>query len=670
MVAVQTGGCGWGDYDNDGDPDLLYAGSGAGGAEIRLYRNDGSGTFTDVTTTALTSATGVSRSNVAWGDFNNDGYLDFAVMGLTDAGSHLLDIYRNTGSGTFTVFQNLTPGVGLGALAWADINGSGYMSLLACGATAVNAPFNQTLLIFRNDGGTLFTSITAPAIGVKDADLAVADVDLDGDADFALMGRDTTDTRVLKIYRNNGSGSFSDNGQNHSGLDQGGLALGDVNNDGYPDLAIMGNNPRALRVHINNTSGGFETTASISLIGLDGGRVALCDYNADGKLDLAATGNYGADSIAKVYINVSNSYAETNANLTLTGAAVSSSSIAWADADSDGRPDIFVTGINGASALVGQLYLSSGVTANAAPSTPSSSFSSQLVGGVLTFQWGNGSDGESASGQLGYEIRIGTSSGGTQASSSVFGTPFTGSHYPSRISSTQPGRILQSFPLNKILYWSVRTIDQGFRVSSWSEEQAIYSGGSLTVSGGQGAHITKANVATIKSGIVKDPNGLAVSGVPVKFTITKPNGEVLTYQTTTGADGIATATVTADETTQAGIYLVSITGLNITLPSQSVSFVVAVQATAKITVAPNPFTPTKAPWNRAVFIASERSDVAAEIKIFEIGGALIRKIAVSAGDNAEWDGKDEAGNIVEGGIYLWQLSFGGKNLTGTVVVAR
>lgn len=671
FVAVQDGAMAWGDYDGDGRLDLLYTGLSGSGAVVELYRNDGGSgpTMTDVTSSALVGITGVYRSSVAWGDFNNDGKLDFAYCGVTDGGDRLLQVWRQTSSGTFELFANLT-GVEQGALAWADVTGSGYLSLLVCGATqASNA--GLTFDILRNNSGASFTSLSPGLTGayLRLADIVAADVDLDGDVDFAVMGLNGSSVRVMKVYKNNGVGAFTDTSQSFAGLDQGGLALADMNGDGYPDLAASGSTDsgRALRIHVNAV-GTIETSASITMAGLSGGKVAFGDVNGDGAMDLAVTGDGGSSKVSKVYVNASNSYSETGTMITLTGATVSSSSLAWADVDSDGDLDVFVIGLDSSS--IGSLYLND-AGSQSIPTVPTSGFTTTMVGGILTLQWGNGGDSQTSTPSLGYQVRVGTSSGGSQAATAVYGTPLLGSNYPSRISSGQPGRIFQSFPSNVIIYWSVRTIDGGFRVSGWSSEQAFYTGGALTVSGGQGAHVIKGKETILKSGVVKGPNGEAVSGVPVLFTVTKPDGEVLTpYSGTTDATGQATVTVPADETTQPGIYLVAIEGSNITIAKQSISFISAVENKPEITVAPNPFTPTKAPWNKAGFILRDRVAVSADLKIFEIGGAMIRKVSFGSGENAEWDGKDEAGNTVEGGIYLWQITFSGKNVTGTVVVAR
>jgi hypothetical protein len=118
-----AGGTGqWADYDNDGDLDLCLTYS-MGGANT-LHRNDGGLTFTDVSEAAgVTNAIGAWAA--AWGDFDNDGFLDLMVPGYTTPGGVL---YRNNGDTTFTSIDVGSPVNGIG-VAWADYDNDGFLDL-------------------------------------------------------------------------------------------------------------------------------------------------------------------------------------------------------------------------------------------------------------------------------------------------------------------------------------------------------------------------------------------------------------------------------------------------------------------------------------------------------------------------------------------------------------
>ena len=126
----------WGDYDNDGDLDLYISrGTQNGAVRQTFYRNNGDGTFTEVSDQAGLGAT-INARSAAWGDFNNDGYLD---LYLVDSGSDPVGkgpnyLYRNNGNGTFT---DVASSVGVDDLvasrgrgvAWGDYDNDGFLDL-------------------------------------------------------------------------------------------------------------------------------------------------------------------------------------------------------------------------------------------------------------------------------------------------------------------------------------------------------------------------------------------------------------------------------------------------------------------------------------------------------------------------------------------------------------
>jgi len=100
LTGVYVSSVAWGDYDNDGDLDILLTGADSGWNPIsQVYRNDG-GAFTDISA----GLTGVRYSSVAWGDYDNDGDLDILLTGWDSGGSRISKVCRNNrGSNTFTV---------------------------------------------------------------------------------------------------------------------------------------------------------------------------------------------------------------------------------------------------------------------------------------------------------------------------------------------------------------------------------------------------------------------------------------------------------------------------------------------------------------------------------------------------------------------------------------
>jgi enediyne biosynthesis protein E4 len=139
----------WGDYDNDGLPDLFIT-DGAGQSN-RLYHNNGNGVFTNVTTgPMLTPLPGSSPQGCAWGDYDNDGYLDLFVSNPEGQNG----LFHNNGDGTFSEIDTESPvnGPACMSVAWVDYDNDGSLDLFL-----TRALFDGTLisnLLYHNNGST------------------------------------------------------------------------------------------------------------------------------------------------------------------------------------------------------------------------------------------------------------------------------------------------------------------------------------------------------------------------------------------------------------------------------------------------------------------------------------------------------------------------------------
>lgn len=212
----------WGDFDNDGFPDLYV--SNFGGLN-RLYRNNGDGTFEDVAFDLGVEAPTRSFPTWFW-DFDNDGYLDLFVsgyewdvrdvaadhLGLPAIRTEFDRIYRRTGSGRF---EEIAGSLGLTRITqpmganFGDIDNDGYLDFyLGTGYPAYEGLMPN--LLFRNEGGRRFVDITTPA-GVghlqKGHGVAFLDMDHDGDQDLfvELGGAYAGDTYSNALFENSGT---------------------------------------------------------------------------------------------------------------------------------------------------------------------------------------------------------------------------------------------------------------------------------------------------------------------------------------------------------------------------------------------------------------------------------------------------------------------------------
>jgi|GEM_PF-1386768 len=227
LTGVYQGSSAWGDYDNDGDLDLIVTGSiGAHGRISKIYRNN-SGIFTEINA-GLTS---VSLSSVAWGDYDNDGDLDILLAGTTGTG-YISKIYRND-SGVFTDISAGLTGVSSSSVAWGDYDNDGDLDILLTGYTGSE----RISKIYLSDSG-IFTDINSGLTGASNSSVAWGDLDNDGDLDILLTG-DTGDGYISKIYRNN-SGIFSSINSGLTNVSNGSVAWGDYDHDGDLDILLTG----------------------------------------------------------------------------------------------------------------------------------------------------------------------------------------------------------------------------------------------------------------------------------------------------------------------------------------------------------------------------------------------------------------------------------------------
>jgi len=230
--------CAWSDIDRDGDIDLAVANGITGGGDTNtLYRNDGDGTFTDITRQAgLSEPVGTRTIGLAFGDYDSDGWPDLFVSGFSTPNR----LYRNRGNGTFEevaaragVAGERSKGVGYVAF-FLDYDNDQDLDILR----TTLAPWDQVLAglsaryeslparqrqemlracskLYRNDGDGTFTEVGEQAgfihpVGVMGA--GVADLDNDGYLDVYFGTGDPAIARMEpdRFYRNNGDGSFTD----------------------------------------------------------------------------------------------------------------------------------------------------------------------------------------------------------------------------------------------------------------------------------------------------------------------------------------------------------------------------------------------------------------------------------------------------------------------------
>lgn len=278
-AVARVSGKGWGfgcvaaDYDNDGNADLLVTNLGPN----ILYRNNGDGTFADVTAQAGLEGGNIWHTGAAFGDYDNDGHLDLYVAGYLE----------------FDVHNPRKPG------------GCSYRGLpvKACGPRGFKGAPDA---LYHNNGNGTFSDVTSRA-GVEDRALYFGfavifdDFDADGRADIFVAN----DSNPNYLYRNKGDGTFEEigvasgvaysaDGKEHSNM---GVAVGDYDNDGRMDLfittfaddnyALLHNDGKNFFTDVSYPSGVGEPT-----IPWLGWATFFLDYNNDGHKDLFAVNGH------------------------------------------------------------------------------------------------------------------------------------------------------------------------------------------------------------------------------------------------------------------------------------------------------------------------------------------------------------------------------------------
>ncbi len=345
-----------GDYDGDGDIDVLDAGSGPHDvAFTTLYRNDG-GSFANSGIALL----GLARASAGWGDFDGDGDLDLAMTGLTTNQVPTTRVYRNDGT-TFTALPGSYLGVFAGSVAWGDFDGDGDLDLLVTGVTGSSAGSPAATRLYRNDNG-VFTSVAHPFQDAYLGPVKWVDYDSDGDQDLLLCGTQSGGSLSAILWNNHGGGVFVDAGLNLPGLDLGYAAFGDFDGDGDLDLLFGGNSLSGTIARLYRNDNGAFNDVGAGLLPVLWAGAAWGDYDQDGDLDAMIV---GYDPVAQVNRSILwRNDAGVFIDSGLAFHQVFLGGVEWIDSDVDGDVDLLLYGNDsGADELL--LYRN-----NASPGVP------------------------------------------------------------------------------------------------------------------------------------------------------------------------------------------------------------------------------------------------------------------------------------------------------------
>jgi hypothetical protein len=344
LIETMGAGCGWIDYDRNGLFDL-YLVNGSATPRYKptrpvhsaLYRNNGDGTFTDVTEKAGVGAEGLFGMGVAVGDYDNDGYPDLFVMGY---GRCIL--YRNNGDGTFSDVTARAGVANLGkwasSAAWFDYDNDGRLDLaianyldwnpetnLYCGSQGAGMrsychPDNyhgQAPTLYHNNGDGTFSDVSAASgLAAKPANglgIVTFDYDDDGWQDIFI----SNDSQPNSLFHNNRDGTFrevayesgvavSEDGNSEAGM---GVDAADLSGLGRLDLLVGHLDLQLARLYRNQGDGSFTDATSACKLSYETFHssefgLRFLDYDNDGRRDIFMATGHVLDNIDRYHKGV------------------------------------------------------------------------------------------------------------------------------------------------------------------------------------------------------------------------------------------------------------------------------------------------------------------------------------------------------------------------------
>jgi len=209
-----------------------------------------------------------------------------------------------------------------------------------------------------------FTPIQNPSFATFGMETKqLADVDNDGDLDLFATGMDTLYNKHSFVYFNDGTGHFTTSSDTvFSNVDRSDAVFGDVNNDGYKDLLLIGfddSYTKIANLYLNDGTGHFQQDTTVPFLGVHQGSIGLADFDLDNDQDVIISGNdFNGNPNTRLYRNDGNGGFSLIPNTTID--SVHYSSLDFADIDNDNDQDLVISGINTQGNIITKLFLNDG----------------------------------------------------------------------------------------------------------------------------------------------------------------------------------------------------------------------------------------------------------------------------------------------------------------------
>jgi hypothetical protein len=452
------------DVDSDGLIDLL---------DNRQWLRNTDGTNFSFKGSVIANFNAYSR--LATDDIDNDGTVDLAFFTRVSNAAQT-KIFTNSPTlaplphAYRSLTQDLSPDFFSGVLSYMDFDLDGDADLFASGVTNLPSIQGYERVVWRNEGDKVFTPLYEVFPRLHNSALAWTDYNQDGAPDLFLLGitNRLLNTPYTELLLNDGFGNFESSGLDFPAYSNGIPLWGDFDSDGRPDLLIAGveGNPRGtntVTLFQNMPDGRFVERVRFQALPIQ--ECFVADFNNDGALDLLYQGSevFSFYPVTKIYLNRGDwTFADASPMVSFSASTSLPPPYAFADFNRDGILDLLANSV---------MFSGSASSTNEPPTAPENLVVHLLGETSLLLAWDPATDSTETNG-LTYNVRVGTRPGGTEIMSPL-------SRPDGRRLVARPGNAFHS--LKRMLrnlapgtyYWSVQAVDNSLEGGPFAPEQTF-----------------------------------------------------------------------------------------------------------------------------------------------------------------------------------------------------